>query len=74
MEQGQELSEYDFLTPQEVAEIMKISLSQVYLDMKQNPPPYPYYFATATKRRVKRADLAAYLEKRKVSAEATSES
>jgi hypothetical protein len=74
MEQGQKLNENEWLNPKAIAKFLGVSLSQVYLDMRRSPPPYPFYRVTATRRLAKRTDLAVYLEQRKVSAGATSES
>jgi predicted DNA-binding transcriptional regulator AlpA len=57
-----------WLEPQEVADYLGISLSQVYRYMKQTPPPWPYYRVTITKKLSKKSDLDAWLEKVKVSA------
>jgi len=56
----------DWLNPKAIAKYLGVSLSQVYLDMRQYPPPYPYYLVTATRRLAKRADLDAYLEQRRI--------
>ena len=56
----------EWLNPQEVADYIGVSLSQVYKYFKQSPPPWPFYRVTATKRLTKRADLDAWLEKVKV--------
>jgi predicted DNA-binding transcriptional regulator AlpA len=71
MEQVQQVqieNENDWLDPQGVANYLGISLSEVYSQMRQTPPPYPFYRVTTTKRNTKRADLDAWLEKVKVSA------
>jgi transcriptional antiterminator len=72
MEQVQEQN--DWLNPKAIANYLGVSLSQVYLDMSKVPPPYPFYRVTTTRRLAKRTDLDVYLEQRKVSAGATSES
>jgi len=63
---GQE--EKEWLEPKDVAKRLGVSLSQVYLLMKQYPPPWPFYRVTATKRLTRPADLDAWLEKVKVPA------
>jgi excisionase family DNA binding protein len=63
-----EQKDIEWLTPKDVAKYLGISLSEVYSQMKQTPPPYPFYRVTSTKRNTKRADLDAWLEKVKVSA------
>ena len=68
MEQVQEQNEKEWLEPIEVAHKVGISLSKVYSYMRQVPPPWPFYRVTTTKRLTKPADLAAWLEKVKVSA------
>jgi hypothetical protein len=74
MEKEQEVNENNWFTPKEIARYLGVSLGQVYLDMRQYPPPYPFYRVTATRRLAKKSDLDAYLEQRKVSEIATSES
>jgi predicted DNA-binding transcriptional regulator AlpA len=66
--ESMEQKDPDWLGPKEVAKYLGISLSQVYLYMKQYPPPWPFYRVTATKRLTRRADLDAWLEKVKVPA------
>ncbi|MDR0496753.1 MAG: helix-turn-helix domain-containing protein [Treponema sp.] len=58
----------EWLTQKEVAKYIGVSLSQVYLYMRQYPPPWPFYRVTPTKRLTKQADLDAWLEKVKVQA------
>jgi hypothetical protein len=65
---GQEVNENNWLTPKATAKYLGVSIGQVYIDMKQYPPPYPFYRVTATRRLCKKSDLDAFLEKRKVSA------
>jgi hypothetical protein len=72
MEQGQDLNENEWLTPRAIAKYLGVSLTQVYTDMRQSPPPYSFYRVTATRWLAKRADLDAYLERRKVSSGAVS--
>ena len=72
--EGTKIDSNGWLEPKEQAEYLGISISQVYWFMKQNPPPYPFYRVTATKRLSKRADLDAWLEKVKVSSEASKKS
>jgi predicted DNA-binding transcriptional regulator AlpA len=61
----------EWLEPKDVSKKLGISLSQVYSYMRQYPPAWTFYRPTSTKRLTKLADLDAWLEKRKVSADAT---
>jgi len=64
----QEESGFKWLEPKDVATYLGISISQVCWYMRQNPPPWPFYRVTATKRLTKSSDLDAWLDKVKVSA------
>jgi len=66
---NQEAEQKVWLTPSDCAVIAGISLSQVYSYMRQQPPAWPFYRVTTTKRLTKPADLDAWLEKKKVSAD-----
>jgi excisionase family DNA binding protein len=71
--ENMEQKDPEWLTTKEVAKYLGISLSQVSWYMRQKPPPWTFYRVTATKRLTKRADLDAWLEKIKVSADATAQ-
>ena len=59
----------EWLDQKDAARYLGISPAQVCLYMKNPSPPWPFYRVTATKKLSKRADLDAWLEKVKVSAE-----
>ena len=61
--------EKDWLTQKDVAKELGISLGQVSRYMSQCPPPWPFYRMTKSKKLTRPADLAAWLEKVKVSAD-----
>jgi len=60
--------EKGWLKPKDVAKRIGISLSEVYVLIKQYPPLWPFCRVTATKRLTKSADIDAWLEKVKVPA------
>ena len=64
----EQLNENEWLDPKAQAVFLGVSLSQVYSFLRKEPPPYPYYRITPSKKLSKKCDLEIFLEKVKVSA------